>query len=243
MNTVKDIRMGTRVSSTTMSSETLAANADISELFSAAFSFPSPELAEALYSGNFQADLMDCLGELGIVIDSELRSRITACRVEQDREGLHESMRREYTRLYLTPGKYAIIHPYEGAFEFVAGGGKGSPTLFINPTAIAVETLMKRADALPENSRTEPVDSIFTELDFLRILYTRALACRNSGVEKGDGVAESWLDFAERFRAEHIDNWLHGFMSATIEQTRLDVYRWLAEVGRVVFEVPINNRS
>jgi TorA maturation chaperone TorD len=232
-----DKTSNTKISPMSLSGDKLGALADICELLAISFSFPSSELTEAISSGNFQADLIACLEELGVSLDPELLSRMTQGETSpQSAQGLHESMRKEYSRLYLSPGTLAIIYPYEGAFRYVAGGGKGSPTLFINPTALDVERYMRRADALPDNANTEPVDSIFSELDFLRLLYTTALINASSEISRGDELSRQWLEFAEEFRVQHIDTWLEQFMRETIRLSRIEVYRWLAETALAVFD-------
>jgi TorA maturation chaperone TorD len=140
---------------------------------------------------------------------------------------LASELRKEYSRLFLSPGRLAVIYPYESAFRFVEGGGKGFPTLFANPITNDVEKRMRAADALPEDTRKVPVDSIHRELDFLRVLLTNAAACLHA--ERPED-ARQWLELAEAFRADHIETWVPSFMRRTAAEARHPVYRGLAEV-------------
>ncbi len=213
------------------------ASADICELLALSFSFPSLSLAEAIVSGSFQADAMSCLEELEQLEGLDALERGFDTLRAGDPQELYTHMKREYSRLFLSPGKLAVIYPYEGAFLYKKRGGKGAPTLFINPATIDVESYMKKAEALPENARVEPVDSVFCELDFLRLLYTRVLADLPADPESKNNQARCSLDLAEEFRAKHPDKWIYDFMQETKEHSRIEIYRLLAELGLVFFKM------
>lgn len=209
--------------------EKLEALADVFELLSIAFSYPTPELTEALVSDNFQADLAACLEELGLLQKETLKLD-----PDETPESLLASMKREYSRLFLSPGKLAIIYPYESAFLFVMRGGKGMPTLMCNPLTANVEQFMVAAQALPKTYRTEPVDSVYAELDFLRHLYTTALATERSGAEESSVASAQWIDKANEFRQAHVHTWMPEFMKKTHALSRIQIYRQLAEIGLLV---------
>lgn len=203
--------------------EPLAALADGFELLSLSFSFPSQSLARALVDGSFREDLEACLKELGVSDAPDLE-------IGDDPAELLNAMRREYSRLYHSPGKLAVIYPYESAFLFVRRG-KGSPTLLANRITGEVEAAMARAGCLPKTACREAVDSVWQECDAMRHMLTQALACLLAPVEEGTVRADWWLARAEAFFNEHIASWVPAFMDATMEQARLPVYRSLAEIG------------
>lgn len=204
----------------------VATLADVFELLSAAFSFPTPELAEAICSGAFQSDISECLQELGIcneVPSLDLTDAHTPA-------NLLAEMRKEYSRLFLSPGKLAIIYPYESAFKFVEKGTDEMPTLFITPTTVDVERFWKRAGDLPEDARKEPLDRIDKEFGFLCIAYTNELLALN---ETRAEDARLWAELARDFREKHIDSWVFAFMEQTAQKTRLKIYEGLAQTALI----------
>lgn len=207
----------------------LAALADGFELLSVSFAFPVKELAEALTSGAFQSDADTCLKELGAGGAPEFV-------VANDEKQLFASMKKEFSRLYHSPGRLSILYLYESAFLFVERGTEGYPTLFANPITNSVETIMKEAAFLPETAHREPVDSIWQECDLMRHLLTQALARRLSKEEKGDTEVLYWLSRAELFGREHVATWMADFMRATIECAQIPAYRYFAQIGqRIIY--------
>lgn len=228
--------------------------ADMAELFSAAFSFPSLELTQALCSGAFTHDLLACLSELDASEDQLQRAEVLSREFcvqnsQNDATSLLDKLKKEYSRLYLAPGKLVVIYPYESAFCFVERGGEGFPTLFVNPITIDVEAYLRRADALPDDYRKEPVDAIFRELDFLRLLYTHIAASLNEvaseGTETSDDVktrdnAVLWIEQLRSFRTTHINNWVPRFLERTREETHHEIYSHLSELALLSFETMSN---
>jgi TorA maturation chaperone TorD len=218
----------------------VVAYADLCALFSAAFEFPSSRLAAALASGSFTADLCGCLEELGILPESiwpkkDMKGDLPSLAEGTDADTLLAELRREYSRLYLVPGKGALVYPYESAFRHVADGREGMPVLFISPVTIDVEKWMRRYDALPESAAKEPVDSISCELGFLRMLFISLANALHQGSQED---AAGWQQEIEAFRSAHIDTWGGAFMEQTIAHTRSPVYRNLARAARLVLAPP-----
>ncbi|MEG0071829.1 MAG: molecular chaperone TorD family protein [Raoultibacter sp.] len=194
--------------------------ADLFELLSLAFAFPSCELAGGLSSGAYQNDFSACLNELGC------RGKFEFAQINDDAEELFVQMRREYSRLYLSPGELSVIYRYESAFVFAEKGGEGLPTLFVNPLVRDIEDQMREAGVLPQDYRQEPVDSVQNEFNFLHILYTFAAASLRAG-EADD--AKGWLLWAEEFRRTHINTWVPSFLARTVELSRIEAYRVVAQ--------------
>lgn len=221
------VQVNTSTSFQEFSPVKLEALADGFELLSLAFSFPTLELSEALTSGSFQADLACCLDELEI-------STPTRIECAGDSQDLYASMRREYSRLYHSPGKLAVLYLYESAFLFSERRGEGFPVLISNPITINVERHMAAAGALPKTARREPVDSVFEECAFMSHLFTQALSNTFLDTEEGTCNARQWIHAAHEFYCQHIETWLPMFMDRTIELSRSVVYRQLAESGKAI---------
>lgn len=203
------------------------ASADLCALLSAAFSFPTRKMAEGIADGSFMDDFTVCLEELDIRVSPPSLS------VLHETESLFSEMKREYTRLYQTPGRHQVLYPYETAFRHMADGHEGIPTLFIAPLTLDVEHWMERFDALPENFRTEPVDHVATELDFLRLLYT---SYANALLQEETEAATAWLGEILNFHRQHVDSWIPEFMKATQAETRSPVYLALVEAALMALE-------
>ena len=205
-----------------MDKQRIIATADMFELLSLAFSFPSSTLAEGIVSGAYWEDFKACLSELG------RSSTVSVPAFEASPDSMFDDMRKEYSRLFLSPGKLAVIYPYESAFLFAKTGRRGLPTLFVNPITQDVEKQMREAGALPEDYRKEPVDSVGKELGFLQILYTlAAVAEHEHDAEQTAGLIQR----AELFRRDHVDVWMPSFFEMTIKKSRIDAYSMLAQVA------------
>ena len=228
--------------------------ADIFELLSIAFAFPNETLAQALLDGSFDEDLRACLGELGLLascnghVDDIRLSVASGVEVMDGMDGTHpieaevtsadddpatllSTLRQEYTRLFLMPGKHALIFPYEAAFRHVAAGRDGIPTLFIAKATKDVERRMKHFGVLPKTARTEPVDSIHQELEFMRFLYTGLAGALHLGDEVNQ---ETWQREIDDFRQSHVDLWLPELMQRVEEETRSPIFRALSQVAGAV---------
>lgn len=221
--------------------EQAVACADMAELFSAAFSFPSLELAQALCTGAFMCDLYACLSEVGVTKTHVQKAEFLSKKLHSpsDAASLLVELKKEYSRLFLAPGKLVVIYPYESAFRFVERGGEGFPALFVNPITTDVEAYLRRADALPDDYRKEPVDAIFRELDFLRLLYTHIAASLNevaNGNIEADGNARLWIEQLQSFKATHIDSWMPQFLERVKKETRHEVYAQLSDLALLSLE-------
>jgi TorA maturation chaperone TorD len=203
----------------------IAAKADVAELISAAFKFPTQDLACALSTGTFASDWFACAKELNVE-----PPQMAFTQENTTKELLLAAMKKEYSRLYLLPGHLTVIYPYESAFLFALGEAKGLPTLFANPITVDVEGFMVDSCALPNDYRTEPVDRIDKEFGFLQKLFTAELVALNEGRLED---ARLWNETARLFQEKHIVTWVPAFMNKTIEESRLQVYRDLANVALI----------
>ena len=210
----------------TLSLRQAIAIADLFDLLSTVFSFPSEEVAAGICDGSFKDDALSCLRELGSS-DEQIETFLAVfLDLEAAGEELSiENMRKEYSYLYLVLGEYTRIFPFEGAFLHVAEARKGLPSLFLTPRTQQVKEWMKRCDALPENASNEPVDSIYNEFEFMRLLCT---SLANALQLQDSEAAAIWQSEIAGFYREHIEKWVPAFMEHTILTSRSPVYAALA---------------
>lgn len=209
--------------------------ADSCELLTAAFAFPTEELAVALSDGSFQADCASCLKDAEVAWEGE-GAKLSAL-VGRDALELFGELRKGHSLLYLALGNDTMIWPYEAPFVFAASGRAGEPSLFRSGCQLDVERHMREAGVLPKDARTEPIDSVWSELSFLSYLYGNVAKASHEG--QGEKSAE-WSDRIVRFWDEHASKWMTAFMGRTAEEAlRLShgaEYAALAEVGLVMLE-------
>ena len=206
---------------------TAASHADFYELFSAAFGFPTYELAWALTNGSFKADYDEIAAELGVAAsfdDAGLHGL--------GADALFDELKREYSRLYLSPGWLRKIYPYESAFLFDRSGERGMPAVIVTRAAADVELFMRRVGILPDDHAREPVDRIDKELAVMRSAYANQVAALDRGEQ---GVAEAWALLANEFRVRHLDTWVREFMRCTIGASRHESYAALAQAFLQVY--------
>ena len=78
--------------------------ADLASLCSAAFQFPTPELAAALKDGSFLSDWRACILDVCGRVSEADEALLAFCDEAFHAEGAdYATMRREYSRLYLAP--------------------------------------------------------------------------------------------------------------------------------------------
>ena len=216
--------------------------ADMCELASAVFAFPTPELAAALSEGSIAEDLRGCLEDAGVWGEDGSPLSEVAGFASCDSAALFDSMRKGYSLLYLAPGGTTPVWPYESPFRFVADGREGEPSLFRSPRQVDVERHMREAGVLPKDARTEPADSIWSELSFMSYLYGQVAKALHEGREAD--VAE-WSGRIVRFWDEHAAKWLPAFMAKTAKEAPRHSfgaeYGCLAEVGSLVLGVIRND--
>ena len=195
--------------------------ADLCELLAITFAFPADDgLAAALASGTYLSDATGCLADAGYPA-SQVQD---ACRkletfVGRDVTELAQDLRRGHSLLFLSPGSQGPVWPYEGAFRFAATGTAEAPSLFRSPVTLRVEKTMGEAGLLPTTAHTEPVDSVWGELEFLSQLYGRAAQAAAQALTTEQGSTNSkaapWHARAAAFAREHVALWLPDFMERT----------------------------
>lgn len=207
--------------------------ADLCEIMSLLFAYPSEDVAQGLCDGRLVEDALACLVDSGLSqTEAEALvvgfSSFDGC----DPSSLRTQLGKDYSLLYLAPGCEVPIHPYESAFRHVALGCEGVPVLFRSSSTLDVERLMLDMGALPESSRVEPVDSIWGELAFLAVLYGSLFAAWHRG---DSGAVESMSSKIAFFVSGHVLPWMPDFMKKTMERSRntasAGAYAVFAELG------------
>lgn len=204
---------------------------DLASLLSIAFRFPEDEeLARALADGSFlddwRASWQDACGDVS-ADDKALIERSASAFAEAGQDGL----RKEFSRLFLTPGVDVPIWPYESAFRHRAMGAPGVPSLFRSRITLDVEQQMSEAGVRFSRDRTEPADSVFVELEFLAFLHANEAEAIRRAAD-----AELWESRIASFAEDHVLMWLPAFMEDCVQQSRIEAYRCLAELGRRYLE-------
>ncbi|OUO88627.1 hypothetical protein B5F40_12275 [Gordonibacter sp. An230] len=212
---------------------------DMAALLAAAFRFPEDgRLADALVDGSFLADWEASLGDARGAAAVEDERLIGRCR-ELFEGADREALRREYSYLFLTPGVDVPVWPYESCFLHRASVASGAPSLFRTRCALDVERQMAEAGVASASARTEPVDSVFLEFEFLAFLHARhgeALR-REEGSTNAEGGAPDdagpalWAQRIALFSREHALAWLPRFMDEVRERDRLGAYQAFASLG------------
>lgn len=227
--------------STALNARMLMGLADTCELVAASFAYPADgRLAAGLADGSYAIDARDCLADAGLNAETIERGLAGVDKLAgRDTAELADALKKGHSLLFLAPGSQVPVWPYEAAFRFVASGRSGAPSLFRSPIELDVERHMREAGVMPQNSRTEPPDSIWNELSFMAYLFVQAL----SALQAGDVTASgAWVSRAQGFEREHLAAWVPAFMEKTAQETASDrhsfgaEYAVLAQVGTLAWE-------
>ena len=130
----------------------------------------------------------------------------------------------EFARLFTGPGRAAV-----GRFAsqyLDEPGPDGRPRLHGPATDAALSTY--QAEGLtPRTSLGEPGDDVATELEFLAWLCSRE---EQQWIEGSTEEALRLRRSSDRFLREHCAHWWPAFAEVVIAQTRISIYRGLAQL-------------
>lgn len=212
---------------------------DLAALLTEAFRFPKDDrLVDALANGSFlrdwDASWADACGDDPVGVCGSSRSAIEGCEAVFAQAN-REAMRREYSRLFLSPGSDVPIWPYESAFLHREAGRTDPPNLFLTRSTIDVEKQMAEVGVRPGHLRTEPCDACATELEFLSFLYAKwgeSLHC-SGAVGEGEDFESSdcWKEHIGNFAKSHALNWMPRFFGSVSAMSRVPQYSCLADLG------------
>lgn len=230
--------------------ETCLAAADLCELLAVVFEPPTQELAQGLADGSFASDVLACLEELGAPTDrvAEIAPVLIATEGEAS-EVLYTLMKQEYSHLFAHP-KHPQVWRYETMFKEAAGQSKEPPSLFISPTCLHVEQLMKKAGVSVSADNKQPADFVANELHFASYLFTQCAseeaaaegekntpvstlgtACAASPKPVNKQKATKGYAVLTDFYEQHLALWLAAFLVQVAEKSTLGVYRAAAQAG------------
>lgn len=222
---------------------------DLSMLLVEAFSFPKDErLAAALLDGSFSCDWhaswKDATTKLGSTKGGEKGNPPDPLTPELEGVLLHADvaeLRKEYSRLFLTPGVDVPIWLYESAFLHREAGLEDMPILFRSKITLDVEEKMADAGVRPEHLRTEPCDSCAMELRFLSYLFAMrgdafSVASLNEAAPNEMALSE-WKQRIDDFVGAHILKWLPAFFDQVDKKAERREYAVFAELGSAFVEL------
>lgn len=190
--------------------------ADSCELLASATAFPDRALADALSDGRAMADARSCLEDCGVAPDEVSR----VCEpweslAGQDPAAILADLRRAHSLLFVRQGNGVAVWPYESAYLHAEADRGGEPVLFRSAVTLDVERMMREAGALPQDSRVEPCDSVWSEFAFLSSVLAGEAAALHAGDEEASVLSR------ERFAAfveAHARRWLPGFFDAVARE-------------------------
>ncbi len=190
--------------------------ADACELLANATSFPNDALVDALSDGRLVADAKACLEDIGIEADeASIICEPWAKLVGESYDRLLSDLGRAHSLLFVRQGNGVAVWPYESAFLHVEAGKDGEPALFRSAVTLDVEKMMREAGGLPQDSRTEPCDSVWDEFMFLSYLLGSVAKALDSDDET---TAKFFYDRFEAFVEKHTSRWFPGFFDAILRK-------------------------
>lgn len=149
-------------------------------------------------------------------------------------EGLPLSeLRREFMDLFVVPSPQYVA-PYESAYRdcwvLPPGPGKESTEQVIGSLLMGESTMQVRqaylqAGVLPEEDLP---DHIANELRFMAHLWAREA--------EADGEAPALADLRQRFRKEHLLQWIGQLRERVMERDHLGYYRVALQVAEVLLQ-------
>lgn len=220
--------------------------ADCCELMSRAFRFPeTDELARAIECGAFRDDLINCLTDAQADEEKIRAAEAEISKLEHEPfQALHEKLKKGHSILFLTPGGFPPVWPYEGPFEYVRRGNDRRPSLFRSKITLDVEQKMKDAGIRFKDARREPCDSIWNEFSYLAYLY--GLKAQAQFESKPSNEIEEHIEI---FYSSHFKLWARAFMQKTAEEASNGQHSFgkefavLARVANLVIDVIDNERA
>ena len=209
--------------------EQAIASADLFELLAVAFAYPTERLLEGLSEGYVREDVLACFLELHAPdhLIEHLQELFDGVEASGDHLSFM-SMKKEYTHLYMVLGEDTKLFPFEGTYLHVIEKQPVMPSMFQTQVTQDVEDWMRRCNALPATTDAEPVDSVYSEFNFMRKMFTNLAKALQLGDH--DDAAAWWREIVG-FRAEHIDKWIPLFMKHTLVVTNSAAYAGFARLA------------
>jgi TorA maturation chaperone TorD len=200
--------------------------ATLCELLALGFMLPTPELAEAVTSGEF-AEALEDVGAANALDEAlwgqaaqMLRAAAAAANYQdKDSNTLFHELRIEYTHLFVGAPEPAVS-PFAGVWWAKAHGVE--PLLFVNTRSMDIERFMRRCGIGQSEGTNEPLDHIATMLEFLQYA-----ALVNAGVVAWAEGADAPEDVSEAFVRDFMADWVEQFAETVQCAARLPFYQAL----------------
>lgn len=184
--------------------------AELYTLLSISFAYPTKELAQAIVSGDYAAELEELLALNGLE-SAHTEIAELACYATKTEKEVLDCLRLEHTRLFLA-GNDTLISLY--GESWAAKEKNLQPLLFIGEEARAVEKFMRSCGLGHTEERHEPLDHIAAELEFLKMLCLM----RAGVVEIPEGVVLPENAYVE-FYGLHLVPLAHKIGTSILEST------------------------
>lgn len=186
------------------------------ELLAISLRYPTPELAEAITSGEWIAAAQEIAAALGAVLPRDFSVESDGCADE-----LYRSLRQESTRLFIG-APTSTIPFYEGIWR---SDGEGGELMFVNRYAMEVERYCKACGLMRPDGTNEPLDCASTECELMELL---ALAVSGEvwDTMKPDAFPGGSPQAAyESFKLVHVSQWLPYFAESVAAEAQEPFYR------------------
>lgn len=202
------------------------------------FYAPTRELANDIARGSLASALRNLLGNSEAAVWEEGISAIEAHSDQQDgldAEELYRSLKQEYTRLFIGPGKLPAP-PYESVYrqdvpELELGLVMGRST---------VDARRRYAEAGLHLSPdfTDLPDHVAVELEFMYFLCAKEAEAWQAE-DRETALRHQSAQYA--FLGEHLVQWIPSFCQAVVQAAQVEFYRGLARLTQAWVEGE-NNR-
>ncbi|MCL1797882.1 MAG: molecular chaperone TorD family protein [Eggerthellaceae bacterium] len=189
----------------------------------------SPELAQALYEGDYYRDMCDILAELGFSsseVESLTRNLAVDAFVQTNEDDLFHTIRKDYTHLFSNP-KISVMTPYESRFLGYEEDKKGQDVP-LGTIVVDISRIYKENGFSIPTTPQERSDHMGVELIFMQILQ-KNLGCM---IEAGDSAKRQEIEETmKNFLDKHLSVWGISFFNAITEKAQEDVYRTIGAIG------------
>lgn len=185
----------------------------------------------SLYFSELTMDQIKSLAEQDYRAFFELDPEIAQGAQEMERalrhphSGLREDLAVDYAHIFLAAGSTKDEErgvPFESVYT-------SEERLLMGPARQAVYKIMLKEGVLPEESLHVPEDHLSFECEFMAHMAAKSVDALKSGdVEE----AKRCVEVQQKFRVEHLANWIDDFCAAVIRSGRTRFYCGVALVTK-----------
>lgn len=205
------------------------------ELLSFSLRYPTEDLAEAVFSGQWASAAKEVMSAEGAALPDDFGETVAAG--ANDAQECFRSLRAEATRLFVATPEM-VVAPYEGVWRAFDDGVQ--PLVFVNPHSMEVERFCASCGLGRPNGTNEPLDHISTEFEVLQFLSMVAagMSCFDEGVPAVESLPGGSAEKAyETFLLEHVRTWFGWFATALSREASHPFYLAVAALLECWIEV------